>query len=312
MYPTSDVNGGARAGGRFTLGYWCDDCETVGYQGSFFMLTTPYHNYNATSSASGSPILARPFYNTALPGEDAALISYPGLYSGNASVTTKFRLLGADINFRKLMARTRFSRFDFLVGYRYLNFADSLIMNTSSTALTGTIVPSGTNFAVNDTFGTKNSFNGAQFGMIWQRDNGPFGFDIAGKFAVGGLTESVTVRGTTAVTVPGTPTVTETGGFLALGSNSGSYGRTVFSMIPELNANVNYQISPIWRIKAGYTLMFVTQVLRASDQIDRNLNPAQFPPPGTGTGNTPPNPGHTLFSSDLWVQGLSLGAECKF
>ena len=185
-------------------------------------------------------------------------------------------------------------------------------MNTSSTALTGTVVPVGTNFAVNDTFGTKNHFNGGQIGLVWQRDNGPFGFDIATKFAMGGMNQSVTVRGTTTVSVPNTPSVTENGGFLALGSNSGSYGRTVYSMIPELNANLNYQVNPVWRLKAGYTLMWVTQVLRASDQIDRNLNPAQFPPPGTGTSNTPPNPGHNLFSSDLWIQGISLGAECRF
>ena len=122
LYPTSDVNGGARPGGRFTGGFWCDECQSTGFDASFFILTTPYHNYSANSSATGSPILARPFYNTALPGEDAALISYPGLYSGNASITTTYKLSGGDVNFRKLMARTKFSNFYFLMGYRYLSF----------------------------------------------------------------------------------------------------------------------------------------------------------------------------------------------
>ncbi len=312
LYPTGDVNNQPRFGGRFTLGYWCDDCETVGYQGSFFMLATSSHNYGVSSSSSGSPILARPFYNTALPGEDAGLLAYPGLLSGAAAVATQTRLLGADFNFRKAVASNCCDRIDFLFGYRYLRFDDSLVMNSSSTALTSTIVPTGTNFAINDTFGTKNQFNGAQVGMIWQRNMGRWGFDATTKFAIGGLNQHVTVAGATTVSVPNTPAVTETGGFLALGSNSGTYGRTVFSMIPELNANLNYRLNPLWRINVGYTLLFVTQVLRASDQIDRNINPAQFPPPGTGSNTTPPNPGHNLFSSDLWVQGISLGAECRF
>ncbi len=185
------------------------------------------------------------------------------------------------------------------------------IMNTNSTVLSGGL-PVGTNFAVNDTFGTKNQFNGGQIGVMWQRSVGRWALDATTKLALGSINERVSVSGTTLVSVPNNTPVSQTGGFLALGSNSGTYGRNVFSVLPELNTNLSCQLSPLWRLNVGYTLMLVTGVLRAGDQIDRNINPAQFPPPGAGSNTTPPNPSHTVFSTDLWVQGVSVGAECRF
>jgi hypothetical protein len=311
LFPTSDLNQQNRFGGRFTLGYWLDDCETAGFVGNIFMLGTQSHTYTATGAGTSSGILARPFFNTQTQAEDAGILAYPGYSSGSAAVATQTRLMGAEINFRQALIGNRNNRIDGIMGYRFLRLDDSLIMNTSTTGLAGSPF-NGTTLATNDTFGTKNAFNGGQLGLMWQYNEGRWGLNTTAKVALGGLNERVTVAGTTAVTPAGGPTTTLTGGFLALGSNSGTYGRTIFSTIPEINTNLTYQLNDIWQLNVGYTFFVVTSVLRASDQIDRNLNPQQFPPPGAGTNNTPPNPNHNLFSSDLWVQGINFGLNCRF
>ena len=311
LYPTNDLNQQGRFGGRFTLGYWLDECETAGFVGSVFVLSNASHTFGASGASTSSGILARPFFNTQTQAEDAGILAYPGFTTGTAAITTQIRLVGAEINFRQALTGNGPNRIDFLMGYRYLRFDDSLVMNTSVTGLTGSPFP-GTNLSTNDTFGTRNSFNGGQFGLMFQHNQGKWGLDATTKLAIGGLNEKVTVAGTTAVTPAGGGTTSLTGGFLALGSNSGTYGRTRFSLIPEINTNLTYLLTPLWKINLGYTFFVVTQVLRASDQIDRNINPQQFPPPAGGSNNTPPNPNHNLFTSDLWVQGVSLGMECRF
>jgi hypothetical protein len=311
LYPTNDLDRSARVGGRFTLGYWFDETETAGLQGNFFMLANQNHTANFNSGTGTTGILGRPFFNTGTGLEDSGLLGFPtGTQAafGTASIHTSVRLLGAEANYRRALTRSRNSRIDFLAGYRFLRFDDSLSMGTSSTTLAGNSIGTGIVLATNDVFATQNQFHGGQVGLLWQGNQNRWGWDVTTKLAAGGLTQKLNVNGATTVLVPGSAPVTQTGGFLALGSNSGMYQRTVFSLIPELNTNLTYQLTPLWRLSVGYTLMYVTRVIRASDQIDHSINPSQFPPATAPAAN----PAHLMQQSDLWVQGVSVGAECRF
>ena len=93
-------------------------------------------------------------------------------------------------------------------------------------------------------------------------------------------------------------------GFDTVESNIGSYTRNQFSALPELGVNLRYQLTPLWRVNFGYTLMGLTHVVRPGDQIDLRLN--QFP---TRQGTFPM---FTFNNSDLWIQGLNGGIECNF
>ena len=57
----------------------------------------------------------------------------------------------------------------------------------------------------------------------------------------------------------------------------GIYDRDQFAVIPEFNLNVGYQLAGHLRGRVGYTFIYWTNVLRATEQIDTVINPTQFP-----------------------------------
>ena len=82
-----------------------------------------------------------------------------------------------------------------------------------------------------------------------------------------------------------------------------------FAVLSELGLRVNYQISSCWNITAAYTFLHLSEVARASEQIDTQVNLSQIPP-STLTG--PLAPLLNLNTNDYWVQGVSLGIERRF
>jgi hypothetical protein len=81
LFGDNHVNNDARSGFRVTLGGWLDSAQTLGVEGSFFMLERQATGF--TASSPGSPILARPFVDatTGLPAA-AELVAFPGTLSG--------------------------------------------------------------------------------------------------------------------------------------------------------------------------------------------------------------------------------------
>jgi hypothetical protein len=67
-------------------------------------------------------------------------------------------------------------------------------------------------------------------------------------------------------------------------------------------------------VLAGYTFLYASNVIRASQQINRNINSAQAP---AITGNLPPltglaQPAFRFNASDFWAQGLDVGLALRF
>ena len=66
---------------------------------------------------------------------------------------------------------------------------------------------------------------------------------------------------------------------------------------------------------ASDDVMFVTDVIRTGDQIDRTVSPSQLAalPLARGGGSPgPPRPEPRLVGSDLWMHGVSFGAELRW
>jgi hypothetical protein len=118
----------------------------------------------------------------------------------------------------------------------------------------------------------------------------------------------VRINGNTVITDPDGASSDQPGGILALPSNIGSYQRNQFAVLPEFGADLRYQLTPLWRLNVGYTLLVVTNVVRPGDQIDLNLDPSQFP--NASASGTQPR--FSYVDSDLWVQGVNFGIECNF
>jgi putative beta barrel porin BBP7 len=313
LFGDANVNSDARSGGRFALGFWLNDCKTIGLEGDFFLLESKSSGFAASSN--GNPILARPFVD-ALTGQQASqLIAFPGLSTGSVGAfDTSAGLVGADALLRCSVCCGCASRLDVVGGYRYLRFADHLGVAESlvSTSPASTaFIPVGTSLAVTDAFDAQNEFNGFDVGLRGEVERGRWVLSGRADVALGDNHQVLDVNGSTTVSVPGVPPpVTSVGGLLALESNIGRFSRDRFVAIPEFGGRIGYKILPRVEIFADYTFLFWGDVVRAGNQIDLTVNPNLLPPVVSPPG--PFRPAPRFDNSSFWTQGIGLGLEARF
>jgi hypothetical protein len=308
-------------GGRLRFGVWLDRCHTWGVGVEYFQLGSETDGFSATST--GDPILARPFFNTLSGVEDSGLIAYPGVVTGTVTAAARSELTGAGFSFRHLRccdegcSRWLFcgcpehfcSRTEAMFGYRFLELKDSVVV-AESTVSTDMGNPGALSMV--DRFDTRNQFNGFDIGWMYRRTRGFWTFDTLVRLGVGNTRQTVTINGQTTITDPNDPpTQTYQGGILALTSNIGKYQQNEFTVVPEFNLNVGYQLTDHFRMTLGYTAIYWSNVVRAGDQISRDLNPNLFPPqadPFRGTMR----PTFAFDTTDYWVQGINFGGEYRW
>ncbi len=223
LYGGSRVDGYGRSGGRLTVGTWLNCAQTVGLEGEFFALQTGLSSFSATSL--GNPILSRPYYDTSTFNPSVEQVASPGTLSGTVSANTYTRLSSAGLRLRfNLCCSTNCysncllpclsgpgaNRLDFIVGYRYLNLSDGVMVNENltNTAQPALGLPAGS-IIVNDTFTSRNQFNGVEFGTVFQafRAN-RLSLEVLQKIALGNNNEVVSISGFTTTSSAGTPTTT--------------------------------------------------------------------------------------------------------
>lgn len=318
-----ELNEDTFPGLRFGAGLWLDECQTWGIEGSYLLL---FDDTDRTQvSSSGSPPLARPFFNVALGRPDAEIIAFPGVASGSGTVLSSFALQGADLNVRRNLCCTDNSpcdcpdgsaamRLDALLGYRYLRLHEDLVvvedLTTGPTAagLAAGLAP-GTRFVVRDSFRTENRFYGGQIGLAGQVRRGRLSLDVVGKLGLGSTHEVVSIDGRTTATAPGQAPLTQPGGLLALPSNSGRFVNDEFTVVPELGVQLGYEVRCGLRVFVGYNLLYWSEVARPGEQIDLAINTTQIPP-GTLAGVSRPAP--TGRDTDLFLHGLTAGLEFRW
>lgn len=307
LFGDQRLNQSGRSGGRFTLGYWFNGCcQPTGIESSFFFLGQVEEQYY--NSSQGNPILARPFFNAETPGQDSNLIAYPDIVRGEIGIQATSRVYGGDVNFRRVLFVDCNRRYDLIVGYRYFQLLEGLNINTNTVSEdTQSPVTVGTTFDITDSFTTRNNFNGGQVGINAKYNHGYWTLDLLAKLAIGNMSQQVDINGTTIKTSPGAASTIEKGGILALDTNIGTYNRNDFSVLPELGVGLEYQLTPLWRLNFGYTLLLVSNIVRPGDQIDMNVSPNQFPPRINGA-----YPQFAFNISELWLQGINFGIECNF
>jgi len=311
-------------GGRFTAGAWLNQCQTVGIEGSYFFLGSPSNNFTAGSSgAPGSIVLARPFFDVSTGMPNSELLAFPGLAAGAISVQSTTGLQGAQANLLCNLCCScpdaccdsckpvRGYRLDLISGARYLNLHEGLgIAENSQISPTSPVFP-GANISVVDQFDTSNQFYGGQLGlraMAWR--NRMFAL-VRGSVALGDNHQTVDINGSTTIASPGAPAVVLPGGLLALPSNIGHYSRDQLTFVPEVGANLGYQVTKHLGVFVGYTFLYANNVVRPADIIDLGVNSTRVP-----TSVVPPSgplrPQFTFQNSDFWAQGINLGVWLRF
>ncbi len=304
-------------GTRVRFGLWSANRPNGGVEGELFGFGTQTQTFDQTSS--GNPILARPFYNVVTGQQNSELVAFPNVLSGRVRVDATSKLDGAAVRFRRLLccnSRTGLSwfrcdavpvqtRLDCTFGWRYLQLRETLGITEDLTSLDNN--NPGT-FLISDNFRTLNQFNGGELGVNWQGRRGYWSLDLLMRMGIGNTRQFVNIDGTTSIprTAAGT-----SGGLLAQpGRNIGTYDRNQFGMVPELGANLGYQLTQRMRLIAGYTFIYWSNVVRPGDQIDTTVNPNLLAP--AINGNNFLGPTFTVRETDYWVQGLSVGADYRW
>ncbi len=312
---SGSTNDGMRPGVRLGAGYWFNpDTQRLGVEGGFMMLGSQATIYGASSS--GNPILARPYFdvtaNSGLGAPASLLVAYPGQSSGSIYIkesSGNFYMTNLDLteNFLDL----GWLRLNSFIGYVFYRFDDGLRMQQTIAPTGGSFVP-GTQLTATDSFVGQNTFNGADLGFRSQFFWKDFSLNVLGRFAVGEVHNRVLIDGLTTTAVPGSAPVTSVGGLYALSSNITNTSGYHWAVLPEFGLNLGWYVRPSLRLSVGYSLLFLNQIARGSNQVDYNINPGLIPPVNQTPGS-PSNPALNQINRDgLWIQSLTLGAQLAF
>ncbi len=312
-----EINDEYRSGVRVQGGWYVDPSRYWAIGGDYYQLFGEGDTFSADSTTN--PILGRPFFDIVNARETAQLLSFPGLATGgvNVNTDTQLRSFGIHLQADALNAPgsvsqiasscAREPRLDVLVGYRYVSLEDEIhvIENLRSLtpAATGTI-------NLRDSFETENDFQGIEVGAIREIPMGRFWFETKTKVAVGTNAQKVRINGSTQLVEAGVP-ATFTGGLLAQRSNIGIYERDEFAVVPELSATLGWHLTPRFSLTAGYTFVYFSNVVRAGDQIDTDLNPGLIPIEDDPL-NGPLRPRFVFRQNDFFAQGITVGGDFRF
>jgi hypothetical protein len=324
---TTVVTGGsgidyqAFSGMRFAGGVFFNDDHAFGLEaGGFFTEHRPF-GVSDSSSAAGTPLLARPIINAQTGLEAAELIAAPGVARGTILIGSISSLSGWDVNALTACWREGPSHLTLLAGFRYVTLTEDLTVSQATVLLPGgsvgglgsQVLGVPTNVGIFDKFGVDNNFYGGQIGAMWEYNSSSFFVNGLVKLAIGGVHEDINIGGSSSTSGGGTTARSSAGGLLALASNSGSTQHDEFAFVPELGLNLGYQFTPMFRAYVGYTFIWWSDVARPGDLINRNINPSLVPTSFTfGTNPVPAEPTRSIHQSEFWAQGFNVGVEFRY
>lgn len=314
LYGGNDVLQDMFNGGRLRFGFWLDQCHQWGIGAEYLFIGREDENFSATSG--GNPILARPFFNTSTNLEDSELIAFPGVVSGTGSVAAYSELQGWGVHVRHLRqcdqgctpgiltgcSNEYCSRTECMLGYRNLQLNEGIAIRED---LVG--INPANNFQILDQFDTRNQFSGLDVGWMYRRTRGFWTFDTLMRLGIGNTRQTVTINGNTRIDNG----AVQQGGLLAQTSNIGTFKQDQFSVIPEINLNLGYQLTDNIRLIAGYSALYWSNVVRPGEHISRDLNPGLLPPPTVPLVGAA-RPVFKWDTVDYWAQGMNFGAEYRW
>jgi len=286
-----------------------------------------------SSNGNTTPLLAVPYFNTntAIPAPSQELAGQVSIdagaglqLAGSIGIHSTSRIWGLEANGVWGNGVGVPGNTEVLMGFRYFDLQESLNLNlrtngvgTTTLAISGVDLGTGASHNINDYFTTRNQFYGPQIGLRGEQSYGRFILGWSGKAAVGAMHQVVNINGQTISTagtggVPLAGTVLQAkGGLFALPTNIGRQTNTEFAVIPEAELKLGYQLNQRLRVFAGYNFMYVSNVARPADQINRRVNAANIPALSGAFYDPAPNGTPTKFfnTTDFWAHGINFGVS---
>jgi hypothetical protein len=160
-----------------------------------------------------------------------------------------------------------------------------------------------------DEFGTRNQFLGALIGLRGQRAWGPFSVSLIGSLALGVSHETLDVYGY--YQDFGAPFANSSGpyGIFAMPANEGHFTKNEFAVVPEGQVKLGYDLTPSIRVTVGYDFLYDSNVIRPTDQINRNIPKGQTYQQDSPTSTS--SPARIFKTTDFYAQGLNVGLNVR-
>src|SRR5262249_1303339 len=224
---------------------------------------------------------------------------------------------------------------EFLVGARFFQLEETFGLQTRTQTFGvppvlggGTFFPGGGGFFAGSFFGpalapssiitnenirTLNNFYAGQVGFRGEIGFGKFFAELTGKFAAGYMRSWVDVTGTSTLTASTGLVSTQPGGIFNEPQDLCRHHVDRFAMLGEGGINVGCQIGCL-RLHAGYTFMWVNNVVRPTTSLTPVLNPALIPTSPSFTGSFPANfiPRNVTRDDEFFLHGFNVGAGFSF
>jgi hypothetical protein len=317
----SEVDFHGFAGARLTAGVWLDADASLGLEGRGLLLESRSVGSWFSSDANGNPRLGLSFFNAQTGAEDNAAFAVPGSLAGVLGVIYTTQLWGGEANTVVNLFRDRGCTVDVLAGFRYAGLEESLTvagrstpLNNVGVAFAGALLSAPASTTTIDSFRTFNNFYGGQVGVRAELWRGCFFVDLTGRLALGVTHQAVEVAGQSSLFIgPVGPVQTVPGGVFAQPSNFGRVTNDAFSVIPEVEAKVGYEVNRHLKVFVGGTFLYWNHVARAGEQIDRTVAPSQAPTFGEFNPQAAATrPALLLRPGDFWATGLNIGLEFRY
>lgn len=319
VYGGNSINFGPTSGLRLDTGFWLDGDRVFGIEAGYFFLGRQYRDFSAASDDFGNPVIARPTIDAQSGTEGSYVDSLPGYITGAVDVITRSQLQGANLDGALNLLQTDSLRLDGLLGFRYLSLVESLDVNDQYAEVSrGSLTFGGGPVRLSDTlsdfdgFRVTNSFYGGSLGARLYLSRGRWLITALGKLALGTVQQQAIVSGSTTLTNWNGNQTTLPGGILATTANMGTHYQSPFAVAPEARFDLGYQITPWLTARIGYSFLFLSNVARPGNQVNR-VTSANLVPSDPSYGTAGPNqPAFQFHTSSYWAQGMNFGLDLRF
>lgn len=310
------------SGARLTLGYRIDPATGLGLEASGFGLESKDAGIHVSGTGGSAGVgngLRVPLFNTTpyftggpidfTPSENGLPIFLPGIIGGSAMVNNRLSFWGFDVGATYDLLRGPNYVVTGLGGVRYLDLSESFDLLDTFYGTSGPFV--GQSGVVGDHFGTRNRFVGPMLGVRGTMSWGPISLTATGRVSFGPVTQDLNVSGRFTATNFFVSSGNQ--GIFAQPSNSGQRSSTAFAVNPEFQVKLGYDLTPNIRLTVGYDFLYLSNVIRPGDQLDRNIPKGQvFMQGGQNTATSTTQPSNLFRTTDFYAQGLNAGITFRF
>jgi len=316
-----NVNFGPSGGFRIAGGDWFGNEQRWGLEGSFFFLAEQIVRQKISSDDFGNPGIYRPVNDVAF-GESSLFVALPGMAAGFISVSSASELLGVEFNGLYRIVQASNWNLSAVGGFRFLDLSEhsniETITNDFAGVLTGPnnqVEVPGSTLSVFDGFHTSNQFYGGQIGFQTTAAFGS-GWYITGRaiLGLGDTVQNISITGNTVQFQPGIGVTTAPAGGLTTAGNIGHFSHDAFSVVPEAQLKIGYQLGRVVNLFVGYNFLYWSNVVRPGTAITRNIDFQGIPTSSIYNPGVPPQapPPPSFVNTGFWAQGINLGILFTF